>query len=52
MTEIDHPDGKEVECDTPKCPNKTIHPRKFCDECQILCDKIEYMARFLGFIQT
>ncbi len=47
---IKHPEGALVSCEMPKCPNKTAFPLKFCESCQLLCDRIDYVADFLGYV--
>lgn len=50
---VTHPQGTLVECDMPKCPNKTTHPSfKFCETCQLFVDKVDYAADFLGYFHA
>jgi hypothetical protein len=46
-----HSAGKPVECDMPKCQNKTVFPRKFCDDCQLLTERVDYVAGYLGYFK-
>lgn len=47
---VRHPEGALVECEMPECPNKTAFPFKFCESCQILAERIEFVADFLGYM--